>query len=142
MATTTRLPAPAPLVGVSAAFVLAGGWVHLRAWLETYRHAPDALPGAFVVRLGFPVHALLALVAAVALLAALVRWRRGLLPTIAAVVAFQVLALASLVASRTTGLLGWMEQGWDRNASQSRALELGAIAVLLLAAALTTRRAR
>lgn len=47
----------APLLLLSGVFVAAGGFVHLREWLVTYRHVPTSLPGAEVVRIGFVINA-------------------------------------------------------------------------------------
>ena len=44
------------LIVVAAVFVAAEG-IHLREWLDTYRHVPASVPGAAVVRVGFPVNA-------------------------------------------------------------------------------------
>ena len=56
------------LILASAALIAAGGFIHLREWLETYRDVPSEAPGAFVVRVGFPVNAGLSFVLALALL--------------------------------------------------------------------------
>src|SRR4051812_41373092 len=43
-----------PLILIAALFVLAGGYVHLREWQDTYRSLPSIVPGRDVVRIGFP----------------------------------------------------------------------------------------
>ena len=125
-----------PLVAVAAAFVAAGGWVHLREWLDTYRDIPADAPGAAVVTIGFPIHVVLSVLAVAALAGALVRWQRLLPLAILATALFQAGALASLILTRTGSLLGWSEPVWTRGAEQTRAVEIGALIALTLAGAL------
>lgn len=123
------------LVAIAAALVAAGGWVHLREWLDIYRDVPSSTPGAFVVTVGFPAQVAVSLGAVLALLLAAVRWRRLLPVILAATLLFQIGALVSLVLTRTGSFLGWSEPIWTTGADQTRALELGAIGALLLVAA-------
>jgi hypothetical protein len=121
---------------LAAAFVAAGGAVHLREWLDIYRHVPASLPGAAVVRIGFPLNALGSLLFAGALVAAVFTTRRIALAIGAANVGFQAASLGALISSRTGTVFGWMETGWSRGASQTRAVEIGALVVLGAAMAL------
>lgn len=116
------------LVGLAALFVLAGGAVHLREWAQTYRHVPDAIPGADVVRLGFPLQA----VASVAAAAALV-WqgrRRWWWAAALGAAALQAGSAAAVVLSRHGTLLGWRETGWTKAATMSLALAAAALVLL------------
>jgi hypothetical protein len=129
---------------MAAVFVLAGGWIHLREWLDTYRHVPAGVDGAFVVRLGFPVNAVASVVLAAALLVAVMRSDRLLPAVVAATAAFEAASLVTLVLSRTGSVLGWAEPTWTVGAEQSRAVEIGALLLLGGVAALrtTARRTR
>jgi hypothetical protein len=132
-----------PMVAIAAVFVLAGGYLHLREWLDTYRHVPAGADGSFVVRLGFPVHVAVSVVLAAVLLAAL-RSQRLLPLAVAAAAAFEAASLATLIVSRTGSVLGWAEPAWTVGAEQTRAVEIGALLVLGALAALhaTVRRAQ
>lgn len=124
-----------------AAYVAAGGYVHLREWLNTYRDVPGSVPGAEVVTVGFPVNVAASAVLAGALIAAGLGWirRRGLVNALlAATAAFQLGSLAVLVGTRYGTVLGWSERVWTRGAEQSLALELGALAVLVVLVGLRT----
>ncbi len=119
-----------PLVVVSVAFVAAGGFIHLREWLDTYRDLPSMVPGAEVVKIGFPVNAAASLVAVVALGVAVV-WKAGWLRRIVGVVAaFQAGSLAALVISRNGTLFGWTEPVWTAAAEQTLAVGIGALVAL------------
>ena len=124
-------------------FVLAGGAVHLREWLETYRDVPAAVPGSAVVRVGFLVHAATSVVLAVAIavVAARARFGRWWVRGVAlAAIGLQLSSLAALFLSRTDGgFLRWMEEGWSTGATQTLAIEVAAVALLALWA---TRAAR
>lgn len=117
----------------SAAYVVAGGYIHVSEWLGQYRFVPTSAPGAALVRIGFPVNAALSVVLAVVLLAAAVRLPRLVLPAVVAAMAFQAASLAFLIGSRTGTVLGWSEPVWTTAAEQTRAVEIGAL--LMLAAA-------
>jgi hypothetical protein len=125
-------------------FTAAGGYVHLREWLDTYRAVPADAPGAAVVRVGFPLNAAASFLVAVALLATLVVATRFSRHVVVAAIVLQVGSLGMLIATRTGSVLGWTEPVWTRAANQSRAVEIGALVVLLAAIALTTlaRRAQ
>jgi hypothetical protein len=127
-----------PMVAIAALFVLAGGYIHLREWLDTYRHVPGDVDGSFVVRLGFPLNAAASVVLALVLVAAMVRWHRLLPLAIAAAAAFEAASLATLILSRTGSVLGWAEPVWTDGAEQTRAVEIGALLVLAALAALHT----
>lgn len=130
-----------PLVAAAAALVTAGGWVHLREWLDTYRDVPASSPGSFVVRIGFPVLVVASVALAAALVVAATRAPQLLLPAVAAGLLLETGALVILVATRTGSVLGWAEPIWTRGAEQSRAVEAGALVVLaLLAAQLVAER--
>ena len=133
----SKLRRPAtPLLLLSTVFVAAGGFVHLREWLDTYRHVPSSLPGAEVVRLGFVINAAASAVLVVALAAAVIASRRVAVWFVATTVLFEAASLATLIQTRRGSVLGWMETGWSRGASQSRAVEIGALVALSAAAAL------
>lgn len=119
-----------PLILASALFVLAGGYLHLREWLDTYRDVPSEAPGAFVVRVGFPVNVGLSVLLAVGLVATLFV-ARSLQPTVvAAAFVFQATSLAMLIGTRVGTVLGWSEPVWTTTASQTRAVEIAALVSL------------
>lgn len=122
----------------SAAYVAAGGYIHVSQWLDEYRFVPTSAPGAALVRLGFPVNGALSLVLAVVLVAAAVRLPRLVVPAVVATMAFQAASLAFVVASRIGTVLGWSEPVWTTAAEQTRAVEIGAL--LTLSAALVLHR--
>jgi len=121
-----------PLLLVLAAFVAAGGFIHLREWLDTYRNVPAAAPGSALVRIGFPIKAGVSLVLAAAILAVAAA---GLRPRVAALVLavtgiFEAASLTTLILSRTGSVLGWSEPVWTMGADQARAVEIGALVVV------------
>lgn len=129
----TRNQLPRPMLLAAASFTAASGYVHLREWLDVYRAVPRSVPGAWVVRIGFPANAAASTLAAIALVLAATR-----LPKLktGAMLGAALLALASLiflVGSRTGTVLGWREPAWTPAAKQSLALELAAVAVLAVA---------
>ena len=138
--TALRVPKPtrhsAPMLALAALFVLAGGFVHLREWLEVYRDVPAQVPGAAVVRLGFPVNAALSVLMASALIVCASRRIRFAPQVVVAAVLFQLGSLGALIATRNGSLLGWSETGWTLGASQSRAVEIGALIALAAVAAI------
>lgn len=124
-----------PLLIVAAAFVLAGGWIHLREWLDTYRDVPSEAPGSWVVRIGFPVNAAVSVLLAAALVFVAFRGGRRLgLAVIGATVLFQAGSLAALIITRVDELFGWTEPTWTDGAEQTRAVEIGALVALVAAA--------
>ena len=125
-----------PLLVVAGLLVAAGGYIHLREWLDTYRDVPSAAPGSFVVRVGFPVNALVSLVFAIALVGAAARFARYVTPIVAGAFAFQAASLAALILSRTGSVLGWKEPVWTDGANQARAVEIAALIVLACVIAL------
>lgn len=131
-------PRLTPLLVAAAAFVAAGGYVHLREWAETYRDVPAGTPGAAVVRIGFPVNGVVSILVAIGLvmLATGVAKRR-VVPLVALAVGFQVASLAALITTRVGSLAGWSEPVWTRGANQTRAVEIGAL--VCLAAVLAMR---
>jgi hypothetical protein len=130
----TRCAYIRPLLLSAAAYTLAGGYVHLRAWLDVYRHVPTQIPGAWVVRLGFPSTAAASVVLAAALALAATRFPKLAIPAVAATTLFQIGSLGVLVATRVGSAFGWTESGWTGAAGQIRAAEAGALAMLGLTA--------
>lgn len=135
-----RMRRTAPLVIASAAFIAAGGVIHVREWLDVYRHVPADVPGAAVVRIGFPLNAAASLIVALALL--FCAWRRSRFTphVVVAAVLFQAGALAALIVTRTGSLLGWSEPGWTIAAEQTRAVEVGALVALAAVSVITAQR--
>ena len=78
----------------AALFVLAGGYVHAREWLDTYRHVPSSVDGAFVVKAGFPVDVVASLVLALALVACLARRHRFAPAVVGVAFSFEAASLA------------------------------------------------
>ena len=130
----------APFVIAAAVFVAAGGAIHLREWLDSYRDLPSGVPGSAVVRIGFPVNAATSALVASALIATLFTRRDRAVYVIGAAIAFQAASLASLIVSRTGSLFGWMEPVWTDGANQIRAVEIAALVALGAALALSARR--
>lgn len=126
----------------AALFVAAGGFVHLREWLDLYRDIPASTPGAAVVRIGFPVNAALSALLSGALLVAAFRGLRPARYLVGVVLAFQVGSLAALVLSRTGSVFGWSEPIWTRGADQARAVGIGAVICLVAVAAVTAAQQR
>ena len=131
-----------PMIFVAAAFTAAGGYVHLREWLDGYRGVPASVPGSVVVRIGFPVNAALSLLVAATLVLTVFVLRRGAPLAIAAALALEAGSLAAVILSRTGGLLGWVEPVWTLGANQSRALAIGALIALCAAVALNRTERR
>lgn len=131
-----------PLVVAAAVFVGAGGFIHLREWLDTYRSVPDSIPGAAVVRVGFPINAGLSLLLALALVVTMSAFRRFAPLVVGATVVFEASSLGVLILSRTGSVAGWMERGWTNGANQTRAVEIGAIAALVAVVAVVGLRYR
>ena len=119
-----------PLAIASAAFVAAGGYVHLREWLDTYRNVPSSVPGAEVVTVGFPVTAGLSLVAVLVILGTAVLRPAWLRLVAVASLVWQAASIGALVISREGSLLGWMEPTYTPGAEQILAVEIGAIVCL------------
>ena len=126
----TRSTILRPMLLAAAVFTAAGGYIHLREWLNTYRHLPASAPGAWVVRLGFPVNAAASLVLAVALVLAATKLPRLGVAAFMATVGFQASSLGVLIATRTGSVFGWTEPIWTPGANQSRAVEIGALFTL------------
>jgi len=113
--------------------VAAGGYVHLREWLDTYRLIPSEVPGAVVVKVGFPINAAVSFVLAAVLVAVALRATRpsrGANVVLGVTALFQAASLATLILSRTDSVFGWSEAVWTRGADQSRAVEIGALLAL------------
>lgn len=125
----------------SAAYVAAGGYIHVSEWLDEYRFVPTSAPGAALVRIGFPMNAALSVVLAVVLLAAAVRLPRLVVPAVVVTMAFQAASLAFVIGSRIGTVLGWSEPVWTAAAEQTRAVEIGAL-LTLTAAVVLHRSAR
>jgi hypothetical protein len=123
-----------PLSVISALLVLAGGLLHLKIWDHSYRDIPTALDGAWVVKIGFPVNAAIALVLAIGLVVA----RDQLLVVVAALL-FTAGSLAALFLSRSSfGIFGWKESGWHGDPRTVAIVEVAAL--VCLGALLTVRR--
>ncbi len=131
-----------PLVVAAAAFVAAGGFIHLREWLDGYRDVPASAPGAAVVRIGFPINAGLSLVIAIALIVTMFALRRFAPLVVGAAVVFEAGSLAALILTRTGSLAGWMEPVWTTGANETRAVEIGAMAALAAVIAVVALRHR
>ncbi len=131
-----------PLVFLAMMFIAAGGVIHLREWLETYRHVPTGAAGAALVRVGFPLNAVASLLLAGGL--GFTVWRRSRYTPHAMVAAavFQLVSLAALIATRTGSLLGWSEPIWTGGAEQTRAVEIGALLLLAAIAAIAGQQRR
>jgi len=121
------------LPALAAALVAAGGALHLRDWLRTYRAVPWEVPGAWVVRIGFPVNAAVSVVVGVVLVGAAIRFRQLLGAAIAVAICFQLASIGALVFSRHGGVFGWVEPGWTTQARQILGSEIAAVVVLLAA---------
>jgi hypothetical protein len=121
------------LLALSALYVAAGGALHLIEWDRIYRRVPSNVPGAAVVRIGFPINAAVSLVLAGLLVAAifLVRRRGATTVVLAAALAFQVTSLLVLVQTRIGSVFAWMEPAWTNGARQTAAVEGAAIVALL-----------
>lgn len=118
------------MLAAAALFVAAGGFVHLREWLDIYRHVPADAAGSAVVRLGFPVNVAISLLVAVALVICGIRRSRFTPHVVVAAAVFQIGSLGALIATRTGSLLGWAEPSWTAGANQSLAVEVGALVAL------------
>jgi len=128
-----------PLLLAIAGLVGAGGYVHLREWLGSYRSLPSAVPGSAVVKVGFPVTAAISAVLAVVLIVMALRrqdWNRTAAVVLGVTAIFQAVSLAVLILSRTDSVLGWSEPAWTRGADQIRAVEIGALICLAQVAGL------
>lgn len=125
----------------AAVGVLAGGLLHLKIWNSDYRTLPGGgvIPGAWVVKVGFPINAAVSVLVAVAvgltafgLVAAI---RRFVIPVALAV---EVASIAALVASRQSSIFSWTEKGYDTHAKQVLVVELVTVVLLVAAAVLPT----
>lgn len=130
------------MLAIAAMFIAAGGFIHLREWLDTYRHVPPDVAGAAVVRVGFPANAVTSLIVAAAL--AICAWRKSRFApqVVLAAVVFQLGSLAALIATRTDSLFGWAEPTWTLGANQSRAVEIGALLSLAAVAVIAAQQRR
>ena len=140
-ATSHRRPTryASPLLVAAAVFTLAGGFVHLREWLDGYRDVPASAPGSFLVRVGFPVNVGVSLVVAAALVFCAVRATRLAPLVVVGAALFQASSLAVVIPTRTGTLFGWTEPIWTSGAAQSRAVEIGALLALGAVAAIAQR---
>jgi len=129
-----------PIVVLASMFVAAGGSIHLREWLDTYRHVPAGAPGAALVRVGFPLNTAVSILLVVALALAFYRQSRLLLAATVIAFAFEAMSLTTLIATRTGSVLGWSESMWTLGADQSRAVEIAALVALAALAAMTRLR--
>ncbi len=125
-----------PLVIASAAFVAAGGYIHLTEWLDVYRDIPSNVPGSDVVKIGFPINVAISVLAVIALGIAAWRLPRLLWLVVAGTFVFQAGSLATLILSRTGTVFGWTEPTWNDAANQTRVVEIGALLCLAVLGAL------
>ncbi|HVE93824.1 MAG TPA: hypothetical protein VNB24_02810 [Acidimicrobiales bacterium] len=126
-----RMRSTTPLLALSAMFIAAGGFIHVRDWLGIYRFVPANLPGSSVVRVGFLVNAVASVVLVAALVFVVRRAPRFTYPAILAAIGFQAASLATLIGTRIGSVFGWSEPIWTSGATQTRAVEVGAIVALL-----------
>ncbi len=126
-------PFSAPLLLVAAAYTAGGGYIHLREWFALYRDLPASLPGSGVVRVGFPLHAVMAGGLAVLLVYCAVRGGSLVRYVVGGTIVFQIGAVAALVVSRTGSLFGWTEATWTGGPSEALLAAIGAIASLAAA---------
>ncbi len=113
---------------VGAVLVLVGGVLHYLIWDEDYRSIPDgAVPGLDVVKIGFPVNAVLSVLLAVAIVAFA---RRPVVWLAAAL--FEAAGMVALVLSREGSLFGWKEPDWSTDAKRVLTVEILAVVALLL----------
>ncbi len=116
-----------PLAVAAALFVAAGGFVHAREWLDTYRDVPSNVPGVEVVSIGFPVTAALSAIVVLLLVGSAI-WRPVWLRTIAVLTfGWQAVSIGALVLSREDSVFGWMEPTYTLGAEQTLAVEIGAM---------------
>ena len=124
---------------LAAVAVAAGGLLHLQIWSSDYQDLPSEVPGAWVVKQGFPAN-----VAASALIAlALLLTAFGVLTVVRtwsalAALAVEVGSIGALVLSRGPGFFGWTEKGYDGDAKKVLIVEV--IAVLLAVATVAVDR--
>lgn len=116
-----------PLFLSAALYSLMGGYVHLTEWLDIYRNIPSSVPGAFVVKVGFPLQAATAFALALVIVVAATKVPKLIGPALVANLLFQISSLGVLIATRVGSVLGWAEPQWTPGANQARAAELGAI---------------
>ena len=102
---------------LAAAFLLAGGIVHLDLWNGGYRYIPRIGP-LFLANF----------VGSIPLAVAVIGSRRAGISW--AGIAFAAGSLVALILSRTVGLFGFTEMVWTPEAVKTLATELGAITTL------------
>ncbi len=128
--TTTRRT-PTLLVLVGAAAILVSGWVHFRLYFRGgYRGiAPESFAGLTISR-SFVLQAIGAVVIA-ELLVLSVRIPRLVLPAAASGILFAAGSLVAYALSRTSGLLGFVEDSTTTDAVVAIVAEAVAVATLL-----------
>lgn len=119
---------------LAAAAVAAGGVLHVLLWDERYRTAdqlPSEVPGAWVVKTGFPVNGALSILLALVLAAFAFGFiiRLGRLAVLGAI-ALEVGSIVALVLSNGDGFFKWTEKG-DSDSSRVLRLEIAAIVLLV-----------
>jgi hypothetical protein len=130
------------VVGFAAAVaVAAGGVLHLCLWNSDYREIPDgAVPGLWVVKVGFPLNAVVSIVVAIAVAGVALGIIRGFRrPILAVALAVQAGSVAALVLSRGPGIFGWTETGYSTDAKGILAAEVLAIVLLVATEVLASR---
>ncbi len=113
----TRPPVARSLRYVAAALVLLNGAVHLYLYVREY-HRVDIIGPLFLLNAA----------AAVLIAVVLVAKPQGAFAVAALV--FSVVTLGAFLMSRTTGLFGFSESGFDSKALLGTVAEAGAVAVL------------
>ncbi|MDQ4131692.1 MAG: hypothetical protein M3179_00440 [Actinomycetota bacterium] len=128
---------PAALLLAAAAFTAWSGYVHFREWLGFYRKLPASIPGSAVVRVGFPVTAVISAVLAVLLVLCALRRRRLAPYVVGGALLFHAASLAALIVSRNGSLFGWTEATWTGAANATRIAEVAAMVSLFAAMGIT-----
>ncbi len=109
--------------------VLAAGLLHLQIWNSTYRLSsdlPSSIPGAWVVKVGFPAHAAVSVILVVLLLFV----RRQILWIGAVLV--ELGSIGALVVSHQWSLFGWQDHLWDTKSKEVVVVEVIAVIALAL----------
>lgn len=112
----------------AAVLLVVGGALHLDLWRDGYRFVDDI---GVLFLANFALSVLLA--------GAVVAVPRR--PVLLGAAAFAVGSFGALLASRTVGLLGFLEPVWTDAAWQVATAELGAVVALAVVAAASRRRA-
>jgi len=128
----------------TAAFVLAGGFIHYRLWQEQYKDLAATVPGRWVTRTGFPINAASSFVLAVGLIAIGFSLFARLRPLVLlGALALELGSIAMLVTTRYRAVFGWKEPDWgDWSGGPKRTIVVEILAVLGLLAVIVFDRDR